>query len=64
MRHVSYFTPANDPPPDIVRISHHVRPRRRGELLTSALFAGGSIAIFVVLLACVFAATVLYYRWH
>ncbi|MEO8115404.1 MAG: hypothetical protein ABI655_13540 [Phenylobacterium sp.] len=64
MRHASYFTPANDPPPDIARITRHVHARHRGELASSLLFAGGSIAIFVVLLACVFAATVLYYRWH
>jgi hypothetical protein len=63
MRHIHSFEPAND-------ISTRAAPqldfppRRRSEWLSSALFAGGSIAAFLILLACVFAATVLYYRWH
>ena len=65
MRHISRFEPDEEliltpraaaPPP-----LHH---RRRAELWPSLLFAGGSIAAFVVLVGCVFAAMVLYYRWH
>ncbi len=63
MRQTTSASPANDlcPPPAPRARS---RDRRRTELLSSALFAGGSIAAFLILLGCVFAATVLYYRSH
>lgn len=37
---------------------------RRTERFASSLFAGASIALFVILAASVVAATVLYYRWR
>jgi hypothetical protein len=57
--------PANDFPPGFdLGSAPDRRARRRADTVSSALFAGSSIALFVILLGFVFAATVLYYRWH
>jgi len=41
------------------------RPSRtRGERLSVAIFTGVNVAVFLILVGCVFAAAVLYNRWH
>ena len=47
----------------------HMRPvartrRARRDALAALTLATGSLAMFLVLLGCVFAAVALYYRWH
>jgi hypothetical protein len=63
MRHAAQLSPANDLPDELPSATGR-RARRRAEWASSLLFAGSSLLLFVILLGCVFAATVLYYRWH
>jgi hypothetical protein len=56
-----------DPPnnADEAAIAAWRRSRERGGAsLPTMVFAGGSLTAFLILLGCVFAAVVLYYRGH